>query len=144
MILSGKIALVTGASRGIGKAIAIELARDGADVIVNYHYNGQEAMEVVHEIGHILASVVDDDNLVSPNERKWVWKALREIYLKDLEIVKRGETRDDLEYFYQLSRYPLKIVKNISLDGWRKIFESMVVRQDLIRFDNWFKQRTKK
>ena len=50
MILSGKIALVTGASRGIGKAIAIELARDGADIIINYHHNEEEAMEVVSEI----------------------------------------------------------------------------------------------
>ena len=50
MILSGKIALVTGASRGIGKAIAIDLAREGADIIINYHHNEEEAMEVVREI----------------------------------------------------------------------------------------------
>ena len=49
-MLSGKIALVTGASRGIGKAIAIELARNGADVIVNYNRNEKEANEVVDEI----------------------------------------------------------------------------------------------
>ena len=39
-MLKGKIALVTGASRGIGKAIAIELAKNKADVIINY-YNKQ-------------------------------------------------------------------------------------------------------
>lgn len=49
-MLSNKKALVTGASRGIGKAIAIELARHGADVIVNYHKNENEVMEVVREI----------------------------------------------------------------------------------------------
>ena len=71
MILSGKIALVTGASRGIGKAIAIELARDGADIIVNYHHNEQEAMEVVKEIEKLgrkavaLKADVGDFNQVS-------------------------------------------------------------------------------
>jgi len=48
--LRGKIALVTGASRGIGKAIAIELARQGADVIINYNNDDKGAMEVVKEI----------------------------------------------------------------------------------------------
>jgi glucose 1-dehydrogenase len=48
--LSGKIALVTGASRGIGRGCAIELARAGAGVTVNYHTHAEEAHEVVAEI----------------------------------------------------------------------------------------------
>lgn len=48
--LGGKAALVTGASRGIGRATAIELAKAGADVTVNFRSHGDEADEVVSEI----------------------------------------------------------------------------------------------
>ncbi|WP_019422984.1 SDR family oxidoreductase [Paenibacillus sp. OSY-SE] len=48
--LKGKIALVTGASRGIGRGIALRLARDGALVAVHYGKRQNEAEEVVHEI----------------------------------------------------------------------------------------------
>ncbi len=50
MRLHGKRALITGASRGIGKAIAIGLAKEGADVVVNYQYKENEAQHVVHQM----------------------------------------------------------------------------------------------
>src|SRR5947209_3829052 len=50
MSLKGKVAVVTGASRGIGRAIALRLARDGALVCVNYHSNAGAAQAVVGEI----------------------------------------------------------------------------------------------
>ena len=50
MTLEGKIALVTGASRGIGREIALELARQGANVAVNYAGSEGKANEVVDEI----------------------------------------------------------------------------------------------
>jgi 3-oxoacyl-[acyl-carrier protein] reductase len=64
--LAGRVALVTGASRGIGQAIALGLAADGADVAVNYRKNDEAAAETVAQIERLgrraiaYAAPVDD------------------------------------------------------------------------------------
>jgi len=61
--LTGRIALVTGASRGIGRTIAIALAQSGADVAVNYRERASEAIDVVeaiHALGRRAIAVPAD------------------------------------------------------------------------------------
>ncbi len=59
--LAGKIALITGASRGIGRESALRMALAGAKVAVNYHRSEKEAQSLVREIGEQNAMAVRAD-----------------------------------------------------------------------------------
>jgi len=50
MRLEGKVAIVTGSSQGIGRDIALKLAEEGADVVVNYYKNAEMASAVAEQI----------------------------------------------------------------------------------------------
>jgi 3-oxoacyl-[acyl-carrier protein] reductase len=70
--LAGKLALVTGSSRGIGKAIALALAEQGADVVVNYRSNNSAAEQVVKQItsmGRKAAAVKADVSVPEESKR---------------------------------------------------------------------------
>lgn len=72
MRLEGRVALVTGASRGIGRAIAIRLGRDGAAVVVNYAGNAnaaREAVAAVEQAGGRAIAVQADVSQVADIER---------------------------------------------------------------------------
>ncbi|MDK2822170.1 MAG: 3-oxoacyl-[acyl-carrier protein] reductase [Clostridia bacterium] len=98
MSLSGQVALITGASRGIGKAIALDLAQKGARVAVNYMGNKDKAQEVVDEIiasggeGIIVKADVSSNQEVT-EMIKLIEKELGTI---DILVNNAGITKDNL------------------------------------------------
>ena len=98
MLLEGKIAVVTGASRGIGRAIAETLAAEGATVVVNYQSNAAAAEEVVSAItaagGQALAVAADvSDTAAAEGLIKAAIDAFGHV---DIVVNNAGTTRDTL------------------------------------------------
>lgn len=96
--LQGKSAIVTGASRGIGRAIAIEFARRGAAVVVNYNASEQAAHEVVSAIREMGGTAVAFKADVSKmDEAAALVKAALDAFGKlDILVNNAGTTRDTL------------------------------------------------
>ncbi|MGM9927481.1 MAG: 3-oxoacyl-[acyl-carrier-protein] reductase [Bacillus sp. (in: firmicutes)] len=98
MKLQGQVALVTGASRGIGKEIALELARLGASVVVNYAGNEVKANEVVEQVKQLgqQAMAIRCD-VANGEEVAAMIKAVVETFGKiDILVNNAGVTRDNL------------------------------------------------
>jgi 3-oxoacyl-[acyl-carrier protein] reductase len=92
MKLSGKIALVTGANSGIGKAVSLYLAEEGADIVVNYVVNPAEAQEVVKEVQEFgrRAIAVDADVSSSMAVKNMFEKTITEFSTLDILVNNAG------------------------------------------------------
>lgn len=96
--LQGKVAIVTGASRGIGRAIARELAKFGASVVVNYASSSQAADELVSEITQAGGSAIALAADVSKEEQvdALINAAIEKFNRVDILVNNAGITRDTL------------------------------------------------
>lgn len=116
-MLSGKIALVTGASRGIGRQTAITLAGYGATVIVNYNGSEEKAQEVVKQIednggsASVYGCNVADFFAVETMMKRIV----KEYGVLDILVNNAGITRDGL--LMKMSESDYDDVMNINLKG---------------------------
>ena len=94
--LEGKYAIVTGASRGIGRAIALELAREGCTVGVNYQHNQALAEEVAAEIKSMgRECTLLQANVADPTEARAMVRRFLDAYGRlDIMVNNAGITRD--------------------------------------------------
>ncbi|MGP4072620.1 3-oxoacyl-[acyl-carrier-protein] reductase [Piscibacillus sp. B03] len=97
-MLDGKVALVTGASRGIGRAIALELASKGANVVVNYAGSTERAESVVQEIkGMGQDAIAVQANVADASDVKEMVKTTTDHFGSiDILVNNAGITRDNL------------------------------------------------
>lgn len=110
--LRDRVAIVTGASRGIGKAIALELATEGATVVVNYARSSQAAEAVVAQIteagGNAIALKADVSQLDEANHL--ITQTKKELDRVDILVNNAGITRDTL-------------VLRMKLDDWQSVID---------------------
>ncbi len=115
MLLEGKIAVVTGASRGIGRAIAETLAAEGATVVVNYQSNAEAAEAVVSAItaagGRALAVRADvSDTTAAEGLIKAAIDAFGHI---DIVVNNAGTTRDTLLLSMKEEQWDVVLATNL-------------------------------
>lgn len=114
----GKIAVVTGASKGIGRACALRLAKDGMTVVVNYSHSDEEAAKAVEEIkaagGDAVAYKADVSDL---NQVKEMFKFVSDTYGRvDVLVNNAGIVRD--EYLLMLTQENLDKCLDLNIKGY--------------------------
>jgi len=117
MNLEGKVALVTGASRGIGREIALELAREGCNVAVNYSGSEAKANEVVDEIKGLGREAIAVQCNVSDSDavQAMVKETIGQFGSVDILVNNAGITKDNL--LMRMKEAEWDDVININLKG---------------------------
>ena len=119
--LSGKVALVTGGSRGIGRAVAIKLARSGCDVAIVYHNSHEEAetiCEAIRGLGRRAQAIqadVSDPEIVSE-----IFAAMRQQFDRLDIVVSNAATG------------VLKPALELTLKHWRRCMETNALALNLL------------
>ena len=132
-MMSKQIALVTGGSRGIGRAICIELAKSGSHVVVNFRSNkkaAEETLEFIHQAGGTGETVCFDVANQEETERN-IEALLTRHDAIDILVNNAGETADSL--FVLMSFEEWMRVLNTSLQGFynvtKPVLKKMVNRK---------------
>ncbi|TCN25653.1 3-oxoacyl-[acyl-carrier-protein] reductase [Mesobacillus foraminis] len=117
MRLEGKAVLVTGASRGIGREVALELAREGANVAINYAGSEAKAAEVAEEIKTMgREAIVIQADVSNPEAVDAMVKETIEVFGKlDILVNNAGITKDNL--LMRMKESDWDDVININLKG---------------------------
>jgi len=139
MQLKGRTALVTGASRGIGRAIALSLAQEGADVAVNYVSSDAQAKQVVELINKMgrKATLAQADVADFPDTFRMAQDVLREFGHLDILINNAGINSD--KTFTKMDHASWRKVLGTNLDGvfnCTKVFVDQMLRQGYGRVVN--------
>ncbi|MEP6407060.1 MAG: SDR family NAD(P)-dependent oxidoreductase, partial [Marinobacter sp.] len=111
--LKGKVAIVTGASRGIGRHIALQLAQRGADVAINYRSRRSDADEVVKEMetAGVRALAIQADLSGMPAARSLIQQVYEQWGRIDILVNNAGITRD-------------KSMKKLTDDDWNDVLDT--------------------
>lgn len=119
MRLEGKVALITGSSRGIGAATALKLAEEGADIIINYPFaaeegNAAEIRDKIVKLGREVLLVEADISILAEAERM-IEEALTKFGKIDILVNNAGITRDNL--LLRMKEEEWDAVINVNLKG---------------------------
>jgi 3-oxoacyl-[acyl-carrier protein] reductase len=130
--LQGKVAVVTGASRGIGRAIAERLAAEGAKVVVNHRASPEQAEEVVATIqargGEVVAIQADVSDFGQAHEL--IKAVLKQFGRIDVLVNNAGTTRDTLLMMMKEDQWDVVIDTNLkSVFNCCKAVARSMVRQ---------------
>jgi len=112
-MLKGKTALVTGASKGIGSAIAIDLAKNNANVIINYYKDKEEADKVVAKIKEFGVKSIAIQGDVSKFDKMQQMVEVIKKDFKEIDILvnNAGIVKD-------------RTLKNMTLDEWHTVINT--------------------
>jgi len=121
MELKGKIALVTGGSRGIGRAISMALAEAGADVAINYNSNAQRAQETVEALkGRGVRAAAFQANIANDEENhRMVDQIQQQLGKVQVLVNNAGITRD-------------KTFAKMTYEIWKEVLDTNLTGQAMV------------